>query len=269
MPHRPALRGLGVACLKMRCVLGRLPRVTGSTRRDVAVSAVVGAGLLLLVWATVSGPPQLFRPSGLNLAPRFLEPAEPTSPAPPAPTPDPHPLRILGPRSTSPDLHWVGELLLWTGVLVLALGIALGVAWLRRHRWHPPERPAACHFDALPDAAGVSAALLRDAGARITAIGEGSPRNAVVECWLGLEQAVADAGLPRAPWETSAEFTLRVLKALDVDPRALATLARLFREARFSEHELGEESRAAAREALQQLYVDLGSPPTAAPGTAS
>ena len=240
--------------------------MTGSTRRDVAVSAAVGAGLLLLVWATVSGPPQLFRATGRSLGPRFLEPAEPTPPAPPAPTPDPHPLRILGQRSPVPDLRWVGELLLWTGALLLALGIALGVAWLWRHRWHRPERPAARDFDVLP--AAVSRALLRDAGARLAAIGEGSPRNAVVECWLGLERAVADAGLPREPWETSAELTLRVLKTLDVDPRAIATLARLFREARFSEHELGEEARTAAREALQQLYVDLESVPRAAPGTA-
>jgi hypothetical protein len=49
-----------------------------------------------------------------------------------------------------------------------------------------------------------------------------------------------------------------VLHALDLDPHAIGELARLYREARFSEHELGEDVRARAREALRLLERDLG-----------
>ncbi len=62
--------------------------------------------------------------------------------------------------------------------------------------------------------------------------------------------------VPR-PSETSAELTVRVLHHLDVDPRPVARLAALYREARFSEHELGEDARADARTALEQLRRDL------------
>ena len=50
---------------------------------------------------------------------------------------------------------------------------------------------------------------------------------------------------------------MRVLKRLDLDPRAISDLSRLYREARFSEHELDESHRVAARSALQRLHSDL------------
>ncbi|MGA9748583.1 MAG: DUF4129 domain-containing protein, partial [Nocardioides sp.] len=85
----------------------------------------------------------------------------------------------------------------------------------------------------------------------------GSPRNGIVACWARLEDAVADAGVPRNRHETSAEFTVRVLHVLDLDPRAIGDLARLYREARFSEHELAESARDDARDALARLQSDL------------
>ena len=69
-------------------------------------------------------------------------------------------------------------------------------------------------------------------------------------CWLRLEEVVAEAGVPPRRSETSAEFVVRVLHSLDLDPRAIGALAALYREARFSEHELGEDARTAARAAL-------------------
>jgi hypothetical protein len=51
-----------------------------------------------------------------------------------------------------------------------------------------------------------------------------------------------------------------VLRTLDVDPRAISTLGRLYREARFSSHELGEDARTTATAALQQLHDDLHRP---------
>ena len=52
---------------------------------------------------------------------------------------------------------------------------------------------------------------------------------------------------------------MRALHTLDLDPRAIGSLAALYREARFSEHELGEAARDDARSALQRLRDDLRS----------
>ena len=57
--------------------------------------------------------------------------------------------------------------------------------------------------------------------------------------------------------ETSAEFVVRALRGLDLDPAPIARLAALYREARFSEHPVGEEARGEARAALEVLHEDL------------
>ena len=85
------------------------------------------------------------------------------------------------------------------------------------------------------DAADQRAALLR-----------GSPRNAIVECWLRLEGVVAEAGLPRDPADTSTEFTARVLASYAVDQRVILQLSALYREARFSTHPMDEGHRTVA-----------------------
>lgn len=86
---------------------------------------------------------------------------------------------------------------------------------------------------------------------------EGTPANAIVACWVDLEHAVAAAGVQRRPSETSAELTIRVLDALDVDQPSLRTLGALYREARFSAHPLTEQHRASARDALVTLHRSL------------
>ena len=55
--------------------------------------------------------------------------------------------------------------------------------------------------------------------------------------------SVAATGLPRDPAETSTEFTERVIGTWDVDRLRLGDLAALYREARFSVHELDEAHR--------------------------
>jgi hypothetical protein len=97
----------------------------------------------------------------------------------------------------------------------------------------------------------------QDAGARLAAVETGGPRDGIVACWLRLQDSVAACGVPLRPAETSSELVTRVLRALDVDPRAVAGLARLYREARFSDHVLGEESREQARAALRSISHDL------------
>jgi hypothetical protein len=94
----------------------------------------------------------------------------------------------------------------------------------------------------------------------LAALAQGSPRNAIVECWLRLEEDVAAAGLPRHVSETSAEFTTRVLGWYAIDPAPIADLAALYREARFSRHELGQGERDRALVALRRVHAMLASP---------
>lgn len=215
-------------------------------------AGAVAAALLLLVWAAAAGPVGILSPSGRTRT--FRPPPEPTS------TPDASGGKTLAEATEDVrqtlDLAWLGQLVIWAillGVLTLAF-LAGRHAW--RHRWRPPPKPAEVEFDVLPETA-VGDALREDAGAQLAAVEQGSPRNGIVACWLRVEEAVAAAGLPRSPWETSAEFTVRILHALDIDPRAIGTLSQLYREARFSEHELGEEARTAAASALRHLHADL------------
>lgn len=96
--------------------------------------------------------------------------------------------------------------------------------------------------------------------ARLTSLAEGSPRNAVVAAWIELEQATAHAGTVRRPSETSTELTRRALAAYALDEGTIRRLAELYREARFSRHELTEAHRDEARACLERLRDDLRAP---------
>ena len=152
----------------------------------------------------------------------------------------------------------------WLEAILNVLGVAalfLILAWLLRQGWRrgsavrwgrPPNEQV--DFDVLPD---VAAAIVDEAAEHRAVLMRGSPRNAIVRCWVRLETDVADAGLVRDPSDTSAEFTERVLARYSVDPAAIHELGVLYREARFSEHPIGEDARDAALEALDRLHAAL------------
>jgi hypothetical protein len=95
-------------------------------------------------------------------------------------------------------------------------------------------------------------------GQRRALADDGTPRNAIVECWHRFESEGAAAGLERRVWETSAEYTLRVLDLVEAYQPAVLRLAELYREARFSEHEVTEDHRAKALEALDAIHRTIG-----------
>ena len=99
--------------------------------------------------------------------------------------------------------------------------------------------------------------LALDMVSQIEALGQGTTRNAIVACWLRLEDDIAAAGLVRLPSETSAELTERVLNRAAIDGAAVNELAELYREARFSTHELGDGERDRARAALRRIHASL------------
>jgi hypothetical protein len=79
-----------------------------------------------------------------------------------------------------------------------------------------------------------------------------------VACWDRFEEHAERAHVARRPWETSSEFTLRLLDRVSADPVAVARLEGLYREARFSGHEIDEPRRQAAVEALDAIHASLG-----------
>ena len=135
--------------------------------------------------------------------------------------------------------------------LLLAVVVVLAIRVIRRRRRAAPPESAR----EAPDRA-----LLTDRRAAHQArmLREGSPREAIIATWLDLERLVATAGVPRRPSETSSELVVRVLDDREVPAAALTDLAALFREARFSTHELTEALRERAAGDLDAVHAALG-----------
>lgn len=212
------------------------------------VGTVVG---LLFAAVATSGPVPL-----ADRAPTFLDDVEVDRPAEPI---------VLGPARAEETEREPWEMpaevetvlrTIVTVLLVAAAAVALHRLWRDRPtlRWRRRHRPPTDGLEVLPDVVG---SLSADAEAQRAALRRGAPRNAIVECWLRLEATVAAAGVEPDPAETSDELTRRVLARHRVDPGALDELAALYREARFSDHQMGEPSRQRAIEALDAVHADL------------
>ncbi len=153
-------------------------------------------------------------------------------------------------------------------LLVLAASVAVLVALLSRlrislrRRGDPPVRATALptgepltedEADGADDLAGALDAGLADLAA-------GSARNAIVTAWLRLEAACVSERFAPDRSDTPSEFVGRVLASYALDPGAIADLADLYREARFSEHPVTEEQRRAAARALRTLLDGIPTP---------
>ena len=217
----------------------------------VAVAATAALAFALIGWVSSAGSLEVL--------------GVPTGTATSVQVPRPTPVRARPSVTATPatragshgyDLSWVFDvtaLLLWSVALIVVVLLA---GWVWRNRWHRPrKRPEEAHFDVLPEVS--LAALTADAPVQLAALQEGTPRNAIVACWLRLETAAGQAGVARHPAETSTEFTTRVLGALTVDAARFKGFAGLYREARFSRHELGEPARQSALAALRSLHQDI------------
>ncbi len=128
----------------------------------------------------------------------------------------------------------------------------------RRHRTAAPVTPQPAADEAFADIdAETARQLSRSAQRGLAALDHGTPRDAIVRCWIMLEEAVTQAGLARDPALTTEEFTRAVLARYDVRATGIADLGNLYREARFSSHQLGEPHRRRAVHALNLLRDDL------------
>jgi hypothetical protein len=223
----------------------------------VGVLAAVGLMLVMLTWASSIGPDEIVAgggaPSYRTVTPTVSEAADGAG----------------RPRDGDGESHP----LLWMIITITAtflaslvlLAAALSVVrWLLTRNWHRyRERdPDEIAFETIGVPA-LARAVADGAQGQRRALSEGSPRNAIVECWHRFEQQAASVGVHRFAWETSSEFTLRVLDDLSADTAAVTELADLYRDARHSQHEITEEMRGRARAALERIYRSLGTPTVA------
>lgn len=158
-----------------------------------------------------------------------------------------------GPRVSGEPLPDWFDAIITVGLVMLAVLVGLALAWalyagVRRQR----------DQSAVAEGERVRAERLAEAVATSLArVEHGTPDDAVIACWVALEQAAAAADLNRRPAETSAEFTARVFGTAKVSRDDLDTLAGLYREARYSTHASSETDRSAARAVLQRLQDEL------------
>ena len=149
------------------------------------------------------------------------------------------------------------------GLALVALvlwGVFLVLRWVgdrvRHHRREP--RPEQVDFDVLDVPVPLAEVIRGDAADQLALLLGGSPRNAIVACWDRFEEQAERVHAARKDWETSSEFTLRLLERVSADAAAVNRLEALYHEARFSTHEIDESRREAAVEALQAIHLSLG-----------
>jgi hypothetical protein len=218
----------------------------------------VGVMLLMVMFAARSGPERIFTGP---LHDPSVRPITPSISIPPGPRGGGLPRR--GDFHTTPFLQAVG-----TGIKLLALACLLWLLYravralvrylAERTPRAKPQRPGYVDFDVLDDPEPLVEEMREDADVQFELLLGGQPRNAIVACWDRFEEQAERVHAARKPWETSSEFTLRLLEAVSADADAVSRLEALYREARFSEHQITEGHRQAAVEALRAIHASLG-----------
>jgi len=215
-------------------------------RLRVVLAAAAGA---LIVLAAASGPVRIWTTPNPELGPPPAETIE---------TGDAVVADVAEPDTASSDSRWIDALSQIIGVLILvaaALALAAIARSLRPH-WRRRFRASGqTDIDALPEPA--ESDLTVDVDAARAALATGDPRNAIVACWMQLERDAAAAGLARSEAETSAEYAQRVVALSSVDAGPIGELAALYREARFSRHDLTDDHRSRAFAALNRVGAAL------------
>jgi hypothetical protein len=237
-----------------------------------AVASVVATGLAVLVLATTADGTALLQappatPHGSPPGPLGTPAATATAAATASATPDP---------VIPIDLPWLRPVvltLLGVAAVIMVAGTVVAVVHVARRlweeRWQAPDllhalesEPLDVDLSAPRDALAEAAQQMRDV------LLTGSPRNAVVQCWLLLVAALERHGVTPQPAESPTEFTRNALNQVSTDRAAVAELTSLFLEARFSEHVIGEEARLRATAALGRVTAALDPRPTG-PGRAT
>ena len=216
--------------------------------RSVAAVSSVGA---LAVLSASAGPIELWDPpAGTSVeAPTAVDPGEP------APLVEPEVAveqQRVADDSTDSD----------SGVLAILLAVLALASFVFAGRWIDPavstisrrgrRRRGVSGEEDPVETIDVREAVIDVESARRVLL-EGRPRDAIVACWIQLERTVADAGIVSDPGETPSQYVRRVVAGRSLDPGPISALAELYREARFSLHDLTDVDRDRAAAALERI----------------
>lgn len=226
-----------------------------------AVTLVVAAVLGFAALTAARGPGDLVTPRG---TPGFE--ARPTLSQTPTRTVTEPPPRGEEETSDRGQPAWASAVRAALQVLLVA-GLAWVlwrvVRWLSRVRFRRPHRQPGDDPELPPapesgaSARTVADRVVADAEEQRSALRGGTPRNGIVACWLRFEELADRSDVARHPWETPTEFTVRLLGEVAADRAALEDFTRLYREARFSDHELPEDARERAVGDLDEMHRAL------------
>lgn len=222
--------------------------------RVAVIVIVVLAGLLIATVATADPAPIAERAPDLGWATPDVDP----------PTDEPEASESGEPEAIAPaeaiDVAEATETLTFVLQIVAFTAIALAAIFMARSVWSrrpEPHDPAARRRGGFATLAEVADTIAADADEHRAALASGTPRDAIVACWLRLETSVETAGVDHDPAVTSTELTADVLHRFPVDAAPVERLGALYREARFSRHELDEGHRRAAIAALADVHAAL------------
>jgi hypothetical protein len=216
---------------------------------------VVGMMLVLVMFAARTGPQRIV--NGTLVDPSFK---------PVIPSFSVNPLGFGQHHKGNGVIHhhqvftWIGWAIKIAFYVLVAWLVYRGARRARevvRERKRPEPRPTDVDFDVLEDPDELVDEMQSDAQDQLALLLGGAPRNAIVACWDRFEEQAERVGLARRPWETSSEFTLRLLDFVSADGGAVARLERLYHEARFSDHVIDEDRRSQAIEALEAIHASL------------
>ncbi|MEZ5255347.1 MAG: DUF4129 domain-containing protein [Ilumatobacteraceae bacterium] len=220
-------------------------------QRRTWTAVAVGATLLvLLAAASTSGPTRLW--TAPPPRPRELDTVERTPITLPT---------FEVPARASDPVELPAWLVVLGRVVVVAFLVLLVLAAVMAIRsWTPTFRVRLRRIirrpiEVLPSVDEPTITL--DVRSARSALDEGEPRNAIIACWMQLQRDASDAGVERRSSETSTEYVERVIATASVDAGPIGTLAALYREARFSRHEVSDEQRLAAGRALEAVEAAL------------
>ncbi len=251
--------------------------------RAVATVAATSLFMVLVAWATLIGPDEVFTGPGPRPGPASTA-TQSCIPLPVVTNPDgtttlevPDDINerdYCEPPAASMDQYrdlvedhqpplWI-KVLAWLFLGTLLLVVAAGVLWLvvAAVRQVLAGRGDASRvevgFTVLDEPGRVAEEVVGDADEQDALLRDGDARNAIVATWHRFEVQGERAGVPRRASETSSEYALRILDLAAADTVPVTRLAELYREARFSDHAITEEHRAEAITVLAAIRRSLG-----------
>ncbi|WP_101845119.1 DUF4129 domain-containing protein [Zhihengliuella sp. ISTPL4] len=223
----------------------------------LGLAAVAGLFGLLMFAAALQGTPQFPSTDAASPSP---PPDNVVLPAPAA-TETPLPPESWGDSVLAQVLGVVFGLVLGLVVLALVLVVVRQLIRFLMRLWR--DRPLARRDGAAtgPDAGPTPPEILPDeviirhgvSDALRTVIERPEPGDAIIAAWIGLEESAADAGQGRAPTETPAEFTARVIGARRGIAADVVVLQSLYERVRFGGLIAAEGDRRSAADALRGI----------------